>query len=592
MSACKKVKQWVTKKVQVPVEEAIYKAKKFCEKLKKKIEEKVQKPVEKWVSKQEKKCKKRKCKWACLCCNKWFCWLVTVFVKVVTWVVVTIIKWVTYTVCKTIMILVDVIVKIVVRVFKFLVTFIVCIFTEPLEAIKAIWELWKDLLDILDDIFEYLKGLICGLLEFVDDVKRLTCALTESTSWVGVVLFGLVDGGLGLVQGIYSVLCDFLGGLKDIVMGILNLNGCRISGGLTEFGTGIGHAIKEALGAIGKVFVSGIAGNVRRRKMKQAIDDALNAAFGDDTERIERIKDEMRFDSCPMGLPVTLDARRMCIPSTDHLRRLHATGKIDLFVLAGQVNDCGKDKWATSNPTVLGEAVYTGTQSRVSYFDLKRFLDEGPDAVPPFNVYPMKLQRFEQILHITKLKGYQLGLEFSWDEIRDFPITSDNDPKMQFVPMDQDVHEEVFTDFPRNGVNDPLCHVPVLALFRYLDDDPSFGLTSWFRPPPYETLCSGPGDSSSKYVSKSGVSFTDRPPQFVFSTVLAHELGHYFGLCHDGHDGLEYIMYAPAEAKKDFTGHTLLEFLLLSGEPSFTNGDVKEVWRWLTNVAADTCLFP
>lgn len=46
----------------------------------------ITKTVGKWLNKIEKRCRRRKCKWWCLCCNKWLCWLVTVL-KWVTWVI-------------------------------------------------------------------------------------------------------------------------------------------------------------------------------------------------------------------------------------------------------------------------------------------------------------------------------------------------------------------------------------------------------------------------------------------------------------------------------------------------------------------------
>ncbi|GAA5222296.1 zinc metalloprotease [Membranihabitans marinus] len=594
MSACKKVKKWITKKVQIPVEKAIKKAKKQCTEVKKKIEEKVKKPIEEWVSKRVEKCKKKKCKKWCLCCNKWFCWIETILEKIITYVIVTVIKWVTYLVCKIVMIVVDIIVKIVIRLLKFLVTFLVCIFTDPLEALKAIWALWKDLLDIIEDLFDFIKSLVCDLIEFINDFKGLTCGLAQSFSYVGLVLFGFVDGGLSLVQQLIETVCNFLNGVKDVVFGILNLNGCRLSGGLTNIGVGIARIILDIIGAPGWILVSGIASNVRKMKLKKIIESSLSQAFPEDENRINRIKDKMHFYACPMGLPVELDARRMCIPSGRYLRELHIRGQINLFALAGQINGCDDKKWATQTSSVLGEVVYEGTDIRVSYFDLKRFIDEGPDAIAPFNVYPIRLERFENFLRIAQTKAYQLGLAFSWGEIIDYPIDREQDPNFQFVPMDQSVHENVFTDFPRSGINDALCKVPTLAIFRYLNDDPSYGLTSWFRPPPYQTPCSGQIDDTIPYPyrSKSGVSFTDRIPEFVFGTVLVHELGHYFGLCHDNHNGLEYIMYVPRSAESHVTGNTFSEYLLLSGGPSFTLDDAKETWRWLTNVADDSCLFP
>ena len=542
-----------------------------------------------------KEVQKKKCKKWCLCCNKWFCWIATVVVKVVTWVFVTVIKWVTYLVCKVVMVIVDIIVKLVVRILKFLVTFIVCIFTDPLEALKSLWELWKDILDILEDILDFIKGLLKDVLEYILDFQKLICSLTESFGWIGRVLFGFVRGALNVVRNLAEVVCDLLSGIKDLILGILSLNYCDISAGLTNIGTGIGHAIIAVFGSYGGILAGGIAENVRKWKLKKVIKNALEEAFGDNKSLISRMEDRIRLYSCPMGLPVRLDARRLCIRSNDFLRRMHREGRINLFALAGQITGCNK-KWATGTSRGLGEVVYTGTDIRVSYFDLKRFIDKGPEAVPEFTVYPIKLDKFEYYLQVSREKGYQLGLEFYWEEIIDYPTTNPD-----FIPLRNSLHEEVFTDFPRSGIEDPLCNVPTLAVFQHYDDEDRnvsikdedfFGLTSWFRPPPYENPCPVSKDSvdaSGLYRRKSGVTFIDRIPEFVFKTVLVHELGHYFGLCHKGHDTIEYIMFSPKEPGT-VSGNTFIEYLLLTGGPIFTENDAKEVWRWLTQVAAGSCL--
>jgi hypothetical protein len=45
----------------------------------------VQERIEKRIKKTREKCKRKKCKWWCGCCNKWFCWLETYFLTVVSW---------------------------------------------------------------------------------------------------------------------------------------------------------------------------------------------------------------------------------------------------------------------------------------------------------------------------------------------------------------------------------------------------------------------------------------------------------------------------------------------------------------------------
>lgn len=78
-----------------------------CREVDRWITENVERPVENWVERTERRCRERPCNWWCLCCNKWFCWLVTVLVRVVTWVVVTVTRLVTVVVCEIVGFLLD-----------------------------------------------------------------------------------------------------------------------------------------------------------------------------------------------------------------------------------------------------------------------------------------------------------------------------------------------------------------------------------------------------------------------------------------------------------------------------------------------------
>jgi len=81
----------------------------LCEEFHEWVEEEIEKPVEEWREERVRKCKRKKCKKWCLCCNKWFCWIETVVVRVVTWVVITVGKWVVRVVCETVSLIVDII---------------------------------------------------------------------------------------------------------------------------------------------------------------------------------------------------------------------------------------------------------------------------------------------------------------------------------------------------------------------------------------------------------------------------------------------------------------------------------------------------
>jgi hypothetical protein len=80
----------------------------ICHEVQDWIETQVEQPIESWENRQEQRCREEDCNWWCACCNKWFCWLVWVLVKIVTWVLVTVGKWVARIVCEVIGFLLDV----------------------------------------------------------------------------------------------------------------------------------------------------------------------------------------------------------------------------------------------------------------------------------------------------------------------------------------------------------------------------------------------------------------------------------------------------------------------------------------------------
>jgi hypothetical protein len=123
----------------------------YCHSVQEWIEEQIEKPIEEWVKKEEKKCKKKKCKKWCLCCNKWFCWIETFFVKVVTWVVVTVGKWVTRVVC-----------EIIAGALNIAGVLLGLIFAIPILG-RLLHELW----DILVELFWRIVGLLGLFLDLL-----------------------------------------------------------------------------------------------------------------------------------------------------------------------------------------------------------------------------------------------------------------------------------------------------------------------------------------------------------------------------------------------------------------------------------------
>ncbi len=80
-----------------------------CREISRWITDNIETPVQNWVSREETRCRTEPCNWWCLCCNKWFCWIVLVTVLVVTWVIVTISRLITEVVCTIVGLVLDLI---------------------------------------------------------------------------------------------------------------------------------------------------------------------------------------------------------------------------------------------------------------------------------------------------------------------------------------------------------------------------------------------------------------------------------------------------------------------------------------------------
>ncbi len=578
MSACQTVNVWTTEKVLVPIVSFITRAREVCQELRQQIEEQVSQPVENWISQQERRC--RDLPWW----NpvRWFCEIVSVVVKVVTWVVITVVKWVITIVCQIVTEVIGAIVTFVLRVIAWLVSFAVCLFTDPLDALKSFRDLWGIILDLVDDIFDIVKVLINDIAGILDDIDNLLGSLADSLGIVGAVIFGIFRGAVQIARDVVNIVRDFIEGIQNLVGGILGLNLCRILSGLSDIGIGAVMAIIRTGGGFIPLIIVRAAGNIvagvrdsaNLNRIEDIITDALNNAFPEDPERKERAIKRIGLGNRPMGLPFTSQPRRYFLSSRSSdidLRVLHKEEIINLYELAGYFSGC---KDALNRPR--GEVVYAGTDLKVSYADLSRFLDEGVEAAPAFNVYPITKAVFTRYLYIARRKSQQLGIKLYWNSIDELPIEKPD--QVQFMIANggsgvQSLLEQQLARFGRTGNNDDLSQIPNLAVFNFSPNNFN-GITSWFRPPLTD--------------AKTGIAFKDRFPEFAFRWVLIHELGHYWGLNH--HGGLESIMFTPNDSPTPVTPETVLEYLLLSGEPNFNLQDARDTWSWITKTASKSLL--
>lgn len=575
--ACREVSTWITENVLTPVERFITEAREACEQINTWVEERIQQPVESWASRTEQRCREQDCNWWCACCNKWFCWLVTVVVRVVTWVVVTVGKWVASIVCKVVVTVIGIVVEFVLKVIHRLVAFFVCLFTDPLRAVSTLWDLVNDVIDAVDDVVDLVVSLIEDVKEILNDVSdfvgtigRTFCIFGDVACAIFSAIFGVIKGVIDWVADVVDWVGATIDGVRDLILGILTLNWCRIQRGLGIFS--VARAITSILRLPGMIFWVGPSELIRRRGLETNMDNALQRGFDGDPEGLARARELARIGGSPLGVPCTIDPRRLAIRSTEFLRSLHVSGTLDLYALAGRFTDCqGKATWNQFD----GELVYTGTQTTVSKTDIDAFVSDGPAAVPSFTAYPIAREPYRRVLELARRKAFQVGINLTWARISDLEITDS-----RFIPLDADegdgsIQRELIGTAGRPAFGEDLSVVPVIAVFGYVNGS-LHGLATQF----------GGGRAG----GPSGVTFRYRWPEVGFRYVMIHEVGHYFDLVHEGHTNAGQIMWKPILGNDWWA--TIGNYGFGSGEADFITADAERTWDWIatTPEARDTIL--
>jgi hypothetical protein len=536
------------------------------------VEREVRRPIERWRTRQERRCKRKKCKWWCLCCNKWFCWLVSVLVKIVEWIIEVVGEWLVETICEIIVEVVRIVVNTIVRVLKWVVEFVVCLFTDPLAALESLTDLWWVLVDVVDDVLDLATELLDDANELLEITEDFVEDLGDSFGPLGKFIASIFKWASNVAQGIISVGRDVVETVQDVGVGILRLDPCRIAEGGGNLATAVGRTISVAGRAIGGGYIGAGRDVFGGEAVQDIIERAIQATF-DDEETRERARDHIQLGTTRFGLPIEPDLRRMCIRSREpnvNLRDLHREGILDLYQAAGYVSGCKNGVY--NRPRM--EVVYAGTRIRVTTRDLRTYLDspEGRDQVAEFEVYAMTQAAFADYYRLAQQKARAIGLRFE-----DVPVGVYRVTQADEIPVSDRNQEYLFTRIGRTATNEALCKPPAIGVFRYATASLN-GLTTWYRPP--------------DDVQASGVSFRDRLPVYMFRWVLIHELGHYFGLDHEGHDGAHLIMFTNAESAglDPVTGETVAELVFFTGEPRFNVEDARDVWAWLTQNARDCLL--
>lgn len=196
----------------------------------------IQTPVTNWITSTWRACTAAPCNWWCLCCNKWFCWLVVALVAVVVLVAVVITRLVVVVICEVVN----------------LVLSAVGVLVNLLLSIPGLGALIRIIMNAIQEISVRLAGLpdlVGSLLGFLPR-KRLHLGIVILNE-NGVPLVPPTDPDLGTAladaTSIFRTQCNvevrFIGFCTPALAtpGLALTPGCNVDGYGSDFGIAGAH---------------------------------------------------------------------------------------------------------------------------------------------------------------------------------------------------------------------------------------------------------------------------------------------------------------------------------------------------------------
>lgn len=320
-----------------------------------------------------------------------------------------------------------------------------------------------------------------------------------------------------------------------------------------------------AVGTFGIPYVLGyLRDAINEYRLRNYIRDKLDKHYADNPECLEAVKDKIHLDHGPFGLDFDATSVRTYVDSRTGpsggpptLLTLHQGGQLDLYEFTGL--NVGN---VLDRPRV--EAYLIDDELPIDNEDIDEYIASG-GAGPHFKVFAFDRSAETEKITVAQDKGRQVGLKLRWERttVMVDGMNRINIPNVNLSPSRNDFLINVLG---RATDGSDVCRLAAAGVFNMTHSGGRnpFGWTSTFTPS--NRVC--------------GLAHRDRRPTEFMKYVLIHECGHYFSLAHDGHDGLDKIMYSPVQ-NGWWSWNLILEFLLWSGEPRFTLDDGKKVWDFL-----------
>ena len=436
-------------------------------------------------------------------------------------------------------------------------------------------------------VVDAVEGAADAVIDTVQDgIGAASEWLCKNAGVVGCVVGSLVGGVLdGFLQGVQELLDDYF----DVVRDVVGLVGSILRLDLPGLIKGLGELVIDVVGFVidigrfvtGGYVVGGVVKHAKRSRLIRFVDGLVDERFGDDPERLAEVRDRVGLEGGRFGLRLPAEHRVLALDSADvDLWRLHEEEVLDLYAMAGLLSFDSFALGASHPNTVVTSVGDDGTDNwwPVTRWTIAKYLESRGES-RRLRVYAVSERAAEERMEVASRKLDEIGVVVEWDGERTTQAVTEAEYDFDSNGLSTLLARPEF-DRPR-GVN---CDLVALCGFE-LD---SFGRVAARVIRECESFpddCATPGrtDRCCNTIDRgrsSGVVYRDVYPAYVFQYVLPHEIGHYLGLCHCGHDGFQNVMFRPDV--HDFLDVGLLSFYWDS-EPHFSLEDGRNAWRFVVD---------
>lgn len=469
------------------------------------------------------------------------------------------------------------------------------------SAASAVGDFVEDTVDAIIDTAEDVVDVV------VDTVQDGIGAASE---WLckngGKVLCGIGNFVGGFIDGALQGLQDILHDIFDIARDVVGLVGSILRLDLPGLLKGLGKLVVDIVDIlidigrflVGGYFVGGIVKYFKRSMLMNFVEQLVRERFGDDADVLATVRGNIGLEGKRFGFRIP-SVHRVFVMDSDNvdLSRMHKDGVIDLYAMAGLLSFDSFSLGEAHPNTVVKSVNSDGDDSLlpVNRWTISKHLESDGEE-NRLRVYSMSRRIVAQMLDTASEKLDAIGVILEWNDGENFSWFRDYN--------EQEITEDEY-DFNTSGLeallarpefNRPAgvnCSLIALAAFK-LERFGRVGARNIRQCEDFPADCNNPGRTDRCCITinrrqSSGVIYRDVYPTDPFQYILPHEIGHYLGLCHCGHDGIQNIMYTH---NKD-EDLSIFDWGLLSyyydSEPHFSLEDGKNSWRFIVDQLA-TCL--